>query len=79
MSIEKVANAIVKIMNCPRQDVVEDAKLEHLGIDSLKAINILFELEEEFDIEIPNEKIAEMVTVEDIVQCVTELVDRKAG
>ena len=78
MSIEKVANAIVAIMNCPREDIVVNAKLEELGIDSLKAINILFELEEEFDIEIPNERIADMVTVGDIVVCVTELVNKKS-
>lgn len=78
MPIEQVANAIVAIMNCPREDIVTDAKLEDLGIDSLKAINILFELEEEFDIEIPNERIADMVTVGDIVVCVTELANKKA-
>ena len=78
MPIEQVANAIVSIMNCPKEGIVVDAKLENLGIDSLKAINILFELEEEFDIEIPNERIADMVTVGDIVVCVTELVNKKS-
>ena len=73
MPLEKIANAITKTVKCSKEDVVPDAKLEELGIDSLKAINILFELEEEFDIEIPNEVISEMVTVGDIVNCVTEL------
>ena len=78
MPIEQVAKAIVAIINCPIEDVVVDAKLETLGIDSLKAINILFELEEEFDIEIPNERIADMETVGDIVESVTELICVKA-
>ena len=77
MPIEKIADAIVAIINCPREDITEDARLESLGIDSLKAINILFELEEEFDIEIPNERIAEMITVADIHYCVTDLINKQ--
>ena len=78
MLIEKVTNAITKVINCPREKIVPTAELETLGIDSLKAINILFELEEEFDIEIPNELIAEMSTVSDIVDCVQNLLDKKS-
>lgn len=78
MPLEKIANAITKIVKCPVEDIVPDAKLENLGIDSLKAINILFELEEEFDIEIPNERIPEMVTVGDIVNCVVELTETQS-
>ena len=77
MSLEKVANAISTVINCPREDVVTDAELVSLGIDSLKAINILFELEEVLDIEIPNEMIADMVTVGDIVMCVENLNENK--
>lgn len=78
MPLEKIANAITKIVNCSVEDIVPDAKLENLGIDSLKAINILFELEEEFDIEIPNERIPELVTVGDIVNCVAELTESQS-
>lgn len=79
MPLEKVINAITTIIDCPREDIIPDAKLQSLGIDSLKAINILFELEEEFDIEIPNEMIAEMTTVGDIVDCVTGLHDKQSN
>ncbi len=73
MLLTKVTNAIVKIMGCPAESVVLTANLSALGIDSLKAINILFELEEEFNIEIPNELIADMVTVQDIVDAIASL------
>lgn len=78
MPLEKIADAITKIAKCSVEDIVPDAKLEDLGVDSLKAINILFELEEEFDIEIPNERIPEMVTVGDIVDCVVELTESQS-
>ena len=73
MSLEVITAAITKIIKCPVEDIVPSAEWEALGIDSLKAINILFELEEEFDIEIPNEVIPDMKTVGDIVNCITEL------
>ena len=49
MLLTKVVDAISKVMNCPRDEIVPEANLIALGIDSLKAINILFELEETLD------------------------------
>jgi acyl carrier protein len=45
-----------------------ETSLEDLGIDSLKAITILFELEDRFNIEIPNEIFDSIQNVNDIVQ-----------
>ena len=67
MSLEKVAEIIVKTVNCKVEDVQPETELEALGIDSLKAITVIFELEEAFDIEIPNEVIPSIVTVNDIL------------
>ena len=44
-----------------------------LGIDSLKAITILYQLEDRFDIEIPNELIEKIVTIGDIVTNIDRL------
>lgn len=79
MPIEQITDAITKIVHCPKESVVPEAELKNLGIDSLKAINILFELEEEFDIEIPNERIPEMTTVGDIVNCINELRNQQSS
>jgi len=68
MTFEKIAEIIVKIANCKIEDVQPESKLVSLGVDSLKAITVLFELEETFDIEIPNELIPSIVTVNDIVE-----------
>jgi len=45
-----------------------DTPLEEIGIDSLKAITILFELEDRLNIEIPNEIFDSLKNVNDIVQ-----------
>ncbi len=55
--LSKIAKIIVETAGCNINDVTEEAELESLGVDSLKAITVLFELEEVFDIEIPNELI----------------------
>ena len=68
MVLDKVADVIVKTVHCKPEDVTPDAELEALGIDSLKAITVIFELEEAFDIEIPNDAISSIVTVNDIVK-----------
>ncbi len=73
MPLQKVAEIIVNIGQCKEEDVIPDAELSALGIDSLKAITVLFELEEAFDIEIPNEMIASIVTVGDILQKIEDL------
>ncbi len=67
MVLNKVAQVIVKAVNCKIEDVKPETELVALGIDSLKALTVLFELEEAFDIEIPNEVIPSIVTVSDIM------------
>ncbi len=73
MVLNKVAEVIVNIANCKIEDVTPEAELMALGIDSLKAITVLFEIEEAFDIEIPNEVIPSIVTVNDILEKITEI------
>ena len=67
MVLDKVAEIIAKTAHCRVEDVKPETDLETLGIDSLKAITVLFELEEAFDIEIPNELISSITTVSDIL------------
>ena len=73
MSISVIADIIVDTAQCNKDDVVTDARLADLGVDSLKAITVLYELEEAFDIEIPNEVIEQIETVGDIVAKVDAL------
>jgi acyl carrier protein len=47
--------------------------LEELGIDSLKAITILYELEDRLDIDIPNSVFDSIKNVGDIVQLLQQI------
>lgn len=68
MMLEKIAKIIANATNCQIDDVTPEVELETLGINSLKAITIIFELEETFDIEIPNEAITSIITVDDLMK-----------
>ncbi|MCB1857121.1 MAG: histidine kinase [Gammaproteobacteria bacterium] len=51
--------------------------LEKLGITSLDAITIVYDVEEIFDVEIDNDKLGELVSVQDIIDGVTQLIEAK--
>ena len=67
MSLEIVAKIIANTANCKIEEVTPEAELTALGLGSLDTITVLFELEEAFDIEIPNEIIPSIITVKDIL------------
>jgi acyl carrier protein len=73
----KNAVAVIEIIareaKCSTEQITLNTGLDDLGIDSLKAIVILSELEDLLGIEIPNEIIGSIKTVGDIVNKIDEL------
>lgn len=68
MEFEKVKEIIVDSLSCDEEKVTLEANLkEDLDADSLDAVELIMAVEEEFDIEIPDEKATEIKTVKDIV------------
>jgi acyl carrier protein len=62
---DRVIQAIGKVkLNKP---VTLDSTFAELGIDSLDAIEVLFQVEEEFELSIPNEAMRGMTSVRDVV------------
>jgi len=64
----------VKEMLCEQLDVEEDkvtldsSIVDDLGADSLDVVDLVMSLEEEFDLEIPDEDVENMKTVGDMVK-----------
>lgn len=52
-----------------------ESRLTDLGVSSLDAITIIYEMEEEFDVEIPNEALEGLATVGDTVERIGALVE----
>lgn len=63
---EIVAGLIARNKGLDPAAVVPDAELVSLGITSLDAITLAYELEEAFGVEIPNADIESLRTVRDI-------------
>lgn len=73
MIFEKVREVIVNTLSCKMEDVTMEASLtEDLGADSLDAVELNMALEEAFEISIPDEALAEMKLVSDIVAYIEE-------
>ncbi len=65
---DRVKDIIVDELGVNAEDVKLTASLsDDLGADSLDAVELIMAIEEEFDIEIPDEIASEMKTVQDIV------------
>jgi len=56
--------------------VTIDSSFEELGIDSMDGVNIVFALENEFNINVPDEEVKNIRSVRDMVDGVRKLVDQ---
>ena len=74
----KVIDTIARTQRLPAGTVTLDSTFEQLQIDSLDGINIVFELEKEFDIEIPDEGVNNLRSVRQTVEGVRKLVEEKS-
>lgn len=72
-----VINAIVRQKRLDAAAITRDSVLTNLGITSLDAITIVYEIEEQFDIEVPNEMLGGLQTVGDIVDSLVALIEDK--
>lgn len=77
--VERVINVIARSQKLPREQVTIDGEFAALDIDSVDAIEILFELESEFNIVIPDEQIHSVRTVRQVVGAVEQLLNAKAS
>lgn len=75
---EKVIRVIAHTQRIPPESVSLDSTFEELKIDSLDGINIVFELEKEFNIEIPDDGVQNLHSVRDTVEGVRKLVETKS-
>lgn len=69
MEFEKLQNIIAEVLNIEASEItMESTFVDDLGADSLDVFQIIMGIEEEFDIEIPNEDAEKISTVADAVE-----------
>jgi acyl carrier protein len=75
---QRCIDIIAKSKGLPPESITLDSTFDSLAIDSLDKINISFEVEEAFDIEIPDEALGTLKTVGDVVSGVRRIIASKA-
>ena len=72
-NFEKVKQIIIAQLDVQADQVTEDASfIEDLGADSLDTVELVMALEENFDIEIPDEAAEGITTVGDAVKYIED-------
>src|SRR5215469_4356860 len=73
----KVIEIIAREQHLEPDTIKLDSSFEELGIDSLDGVNILFALEEEFKIDIPDAVAQNMRSVSQVVDSLTRVLEGK--
>jgi acyl carrier protein len=79
MADEELTQRVLRIIaETQRKDPAQvniDSSFEELGIDSMDGVNIVFALENEFNINVPDEDVRTIRNVRDMVEGVSKLVE----
>ena len=71
--VGRVIACIARSQKLPPERVTLDSKFEDLGIDSLDGVNILFALETELNISIPDQGVLGMKNVREVVEALDKV------
>jgi len=76
---QRVLSVIAATQRISPETVTIDKSFQELGIDSMDGINILFALENEFDITIPDEQAKQIRSIREMVQGIEKLVSESSA
>ena len=83
MSGEAIARRVIRVIAKNKKmapgELSPATRFDNLKMDSLDALNMIFALEEEFDIDIPNKEAAKMKSIEDAIRGVEESLKAKSS
>jgi acyl carrier protein len=72
--VQRVISVIANTQKLPPEKITLDSSFEELGIDSLDGINIIFALENEFNVNIPDEGAQGIRGVRDMAEALDKLI-----
>ncbi|CDF57913.1 acyl carrier protein [Thermobrachium celere] len=76
MIFERVKERISEVLGIDPEDItMESSFIDDLGADSLDVVELIMALEDEFDLEIPDEEAEKIQTVGDVVEYIKENTD----
>jgi len=71
---ERVVRVIADFKKVEPEEIKLETTFEELGFDSLDGLNLIFELEEEFDVAVPDDKVQSMKSVAEVIEGIEQLV-----
>jgi len=77
--LQRVIKVVAEAQKPPIEKVTADSTFEELAIDSLDGIQLLFHLETEFDINIPDEAARQVRGIRELAEGVGKLVEQKGA
>jgi acyl carrier protein len=77
--IQRVIKVIATTKRIPVEPVTIDSSFEQLGIDSMDAVEILFALENEFDVSIPDDEVRSVRGIRQLCEGVDRLLSAKSA
>jgi acyl carrier protein len=72
-TLQTIQRMMTEQFELRQEDLTPDAQLEALGLDSLSVIEFMFNIEDEFHIKLPDERV-EIKTIQNIADIVERLV-----
>ena len=72
-TFDRVRRLVAQYLKIPPESVGEDSELEELGLDSLGALELVFQIEEEFKVAVPDSQIPEFKTVRAVCEGIEAL------
>ncbi|HEV2691008.1 MAG TPA: acyl carrier protein [Bryobacteraceae bacterium] len=76
---ERVSKIIASAQHLPPEKITPDSTFAELGIDSLDGINILFAVESEFNVNIPDDAAQNIRSVRDVIDGIAKLLEGGPG
>lgn len=72
-TLQTIQRMMAEQFELKEEVLTPDAQLESLGLDSLSVIEFMFNIEDEFKIKLPDERV-ELKTIQDIANVVDRLI-----
>jgi acyl carrier protein len=76
-TLETLVNVLVRDYGLERASIVPEAQLATVGLDSLSLLELMFKIEDNFNVKIREDTPTDFVTVGDVVRYIDDLIARK--
>ena len=73
---EKVMAVLAEVSNVAPEEISLESHFEELGVDSLALTTLIFELEEAYELDIPDDATRDLHTVRDVVEGLQRLIEQ---